>query len=351
MNLNENSGFQTLDAENMLAHIDMLPEQLLEAWKLGLKLPLPAMEPVEKIVVAGMGGSAIGADLLASFLSDKLSVPMNVHRDYGLPEYAKGRSTLVVVSSHSGNTEESLSALEQAEKNHCQVVCLSTGGKLQKKGEEKGYPVWLFKHNGQPRAAVGFSFGLLLALVTRLGLIPDPAAEVEDAVRVMTALQKKIRADVPLLSNPAKRLAGQLVGRHVTVFGSSFMAPVARRWKCQINEVAKTIASFEALPEADHNTLAGISNPQDQIQHELAIFLKAAADNPRNLLRVDKTREIFMLEGMGTDLFNAEGESRLAQMWSTILFGDYTAYYLAIAYDTDPTSIPPIMALKESMSR
>lgn len=141
-----------------------------------------------------------------------------------------------------------------------------------------------------------------------------------------------------------------MVGRHVTVFTSGFMAAVARRWKCQINEVAKAVASFEVLPEADHNTLAGICNPQVLMSTELAIFLKASADHPRNQLRVDKTREIMMLEGVGTDFFNAKGKSRMAQMWTTVLFGDYLAYYLAMAYHTDPTPIPPIVELKESMS-
>lgn len=349
MDLNESAKFSTLDRENMLAYIDELPQQLSQALKLGMAQPLTAMEPVERIIVSGMGGSAIGADLLASFLSDRLSVPMIVHRDYGLPEFARGTSTLVVVSSHSGNTEESLSAFEQAVKNHCQVVGICTGGKLQKKAEELGYAVWLFKHTGQPRSAVGYSFGLLLALFTRLGLVADLAAEVENTVKVMTALQEKIKIDVPVLGNPAKRLAGQMIGRHITIFGSGFMAPVARRWKCQINEVAKAVASFEALPEADHNTLAGTNNPHDQLAKELAIFLRASADHPRNLLRVDKTREILMLEGMGTDFFNAKGETRLAQMWSTILFGDYVSYYLAMAYDTDPTPIPPIAVLKETL--
>lgn len=350
MDLNENTRFASLDTEDMLAHIDSLPRQLLQAWNSGMLQPLPAMQPVDRIVVAGMGGSAIGADLLTAYLADRLHVPMNVHRDYCLPVYAQGKSTLVVISSHSGNTEESLSAFDQACANGCQVVAVCTGGKLQQRAAEKGIPTWLFQHNGQPRAAVGFSFGLLLALIVRLGLLPDVSAEVEDAVKVMTELQCKIKADIPVLSNPAKRLAGQLMGRHVTVFGSNFMAPVARRWKCQINEVAKAIASFEFLPEADHNTLAGVNHPEQQMEHEMALFLRASADHPRNIIRTDKTREILMLEGIGTDFFNAKGGTKLTQMWSTILFGDYMAYYLAICYDTDPTPIPAIVDLKESMS-
>ena len=197
---------------------------------------------------------------------------------------------------------------------------------------------------------MGYSFGLLLALLTRLGLVEDPSTEVEESFEVMKSLQSRITADVPVLKNPAKRLAGQMISRHVTIFGSGFFVPVARRWKTQINEVSKAVASFEALPEADHNTLAGIFNPDALLGQELAIFLKAKADHVRNQARVDATREIMMLQGVGTDFFNAKGESRMAQMWSAILFGDYVSYYLAMAYETDPTPIAPIADLKERMS-
>lgn len=350
MDLDNIEKFRILDDENMLAHIDGLPTQLQKASELGKELALPEMKPVSRIVVAGMGGSAIGADLLAACLSDRLTVPFYVHRDYDLPAFARGAETLVVISSHSGNTEEAISAFEQASKNGCQVVVITTGGRLSKLAEATGAVVWLFEHAGQPRTAVGFSFGLLLRLVERLGMVPDLSAEIDESLTQMQALQTRIRADVPVLGNSAKRLAGQMVGRHVTVFGSGFMAPVARRWKCQVNEVSKAVASFEALPEADHNTLAGIYNPQSLLGTELVIFLKASADHPRNQLRVEKTREIMMLEGVGTDLFNSKGESRMSQMWSTLLFGDYVSYYLAMAYATDPTPIPPIVELKEHMS-
>jgi glucose/mannose-6-phosphate isomerase len=350
MDLNDNKHFPQIDRSGMIEHINGLPQQLLTSWRTGLGLTIPEMSPVSSIVVAGMGGSAIGADLVASYLADRLQVPMVIHRDYGLPAFAHGRDSLVVISSHSGNTEESLSAYEQALRNRCQLVTISTGGQLHASASAAGLAAWKFNHSGQPRTAVGFSFGLLLALIVRMGLISDPAKEVEAAVGVMEEQQVKIKAELPVLSNPAKRLAGQLMGRHVTIFGSSFMVPVARRWKSQLNEVAKAMASFEAMPEADHNTLAGTCNPPALMGQELAIFLMAAADNERNQLRVEKTREIFMLEGVGTDFYRAKGDSRLAQMWSALLFGDYVSYYLALAYDNDPTPIPPIAALKEALS-
>jgi glucose/mannose-6-phosphate isomerase len=142
-----------------------------------------------------------------------------------------------------------------------------------------------------------------------------------------------------------------MVGRHITIFGSGFMAPVARRWKCQFNEVAKAIASFEVLPEADHNTLAGICNPAESFSKEFAVFLQASADLPKNQNRVEITRNIMMVEGLTTDLIKARGDTRMSQMWSTLLFGDYVSYYLAMAYGVDPTPIPPIIALKQAMSQ
>lgn len=350
MDLNDNEHFSDLDIENMLAHIEGLPSQLIEAWQLGHELPLPKFQSYRLIVLAGMGGSAIGGDLLAAYLSDKISIPLIIHRDYGLPAYAEGLETLVITSSHSGNTEEVLSAFEEGQSKGCQLIAVCTGGKLAAKALQAGVPLWKFSHFGQPRTAVGFSFGLLLALVTRLGLIPDPLNELRDAIEVMRELQLQIGAEIPVLKNPAKRHAGNMYGRRVTIFANGFLAPVARRWKTQLNEVAKAFASFEIIPEADHNTLTGICNPPEGISHELAYFIHARADHPRNLLRMEKTQHIMMLEGLCTDILKAKGDTRLAQIWSSLLFGDYLAYYLAIAYDTDPTPIPPIALLKEEMS-
>jgi len=351
MNLDDFEKFKSLDVDDMISHIKGLPAQLQSAWDLGLKLPLPKMSPVTRVVIAGMGGSAIGADLLASFLADRTTVPVIVHRDYGLPAFAFGKETLVVVSSHSGNTEESLSAFEEANRSGCQMLVITTGGRLLADAQSAGLPSWVFVHKGQPRAAVGFSFGLLLALFVRLGLVSDLANEVTDTVKLMRELAAEVAVEVPIRNNPAKRLAGQLVGRHTTIFGSGFMSPVARRWKCQFNEVAKSIASFEFLPEADHNTLAGIYFPESVFDEEIAIFLQASKDNVRNQKRVVETRQVMLEEGLNTDMFPARGDNRFSQMWTTILFGDYVSYYLAMLYDIDPTAINPISALKESMAK
>jgi len=350
--LDDFTAFKKLDPQNMLAEIDHLPDQLKSAWELGQAMPLPDVKNIQRIIIAGMGGSAIGADLVASAVYQTCTVPIFVHRDYGLPGFAKGNETLVVLSSHSGNTEETLDSFEKADKNQCNMVVISTGGELSKRAGEKHIPVWSFDHKGQPRAAVGFSFGLLLALLARLRLIPDPSTDLHEAVDAMKKSQAHLRADVPAVHNAAKRYAGQLMGRWVTVFGAGTFAPVARRFKTQINEVAKAGANFEFLPEADHNTLAGTAHPEEVLMpHTMALFLRSPSDHPRNRLRTELTKQAFMLEGINTDFLDARGDSLLANMWTLILFGDYMAYYLAIAYGVDPTPIQALVNFKEEMSR
>ena len=273
MNLDDIPSFKNLDPQNMLGEIDSLPGQLQSAWELGQQLPLPDSQGITRILISGMGGSAIGADLLAAYIAPDCQVPVIVHRDYDLPAWAHGPQTLVIASSHSGNTEETLAAFDAAVQAKCRLLAVCTGGELEQRAVAQHLPVWKFTHAGQPRAAVGFSFGLLLAAFARLGLIPDPEQELLEALAGMRSQQETLCADVPVAHNPAKRMAGQLVGRWVNVYGSGILAPVARRWKGQVNELAKAGAGFEFLPEADHNALAGLENPEVLMQ-TMTLFLR-----------------------------------------------------------------------------
>ena len=349
MNLDDHQTFPTFDPANILARIDGLPGQLESAWKLGQELPLPAWQDIRQVVISGMGGSAIGADLLAAYLAPTSHVPVFVHRDYDLPAFAHGPETLVIATSHSGNTEETLSSFERASENGCRCIALTTGGKLAQMAQQAGVPCWIFDHNGPPRTAVGYSFGLLLSAVTRLSLLSDPSDELSGAVAAMRKQQERLRADVPAVQNPAKRYAGQFMGRWVVVIGAEILAPVARRWKGQINEIAKAWSQLEMLPEADHNTLEGLLNPEDLMDHMLVLFLQAPSYHPRNQLRSELTRQSFMMQGINTDVVNAQGNTRLDHLWTALHFGDYTAYYLAMAYGVDPTPVEMMDSLKQTM--
>jgi len=349
MELNDIERFKEIDTNDMYGQISRLPSQLKQAWRMSLTLPLPFTGNIKNILIVGMGGSAIGGDLLKEYVQPYVRIPIVVHRDYYLPAWASDDNTLVIVASHSGNTEETLIAFNEALQNHCRILAISTGGRLAQDAQAENVPVWTFEHEGQPRAAVGFSFGLLLGLLVRLGLLEEQNPGIDQAVEAMLKQQDSLKADVPVNRNPAKRLAGQLVGRWVTVIGSGALAPVARRWKTQINEIAKCWSQFEILPEFDHNGILGTQNPAELLTNAMVLFLRAPSDHPRNRLRSDLTRQSLLVEGLNTDFIDAVGIDTLSHIWTCLHFGDYVAYYLAMAYGVDPTAIPAIEHLKTAL--
>lgn len=350
MNLDDTAAFKTLDAQNMYWHIDTLPDQLQTAWNIGQDKDLPEWDDIRQVLISGMGGSAIGADLLAAYAAPLCHVPVFVHRDYDLPAWAFGPETLVIASSHSGDTEETISSLARAADRGCRLIAVTTGGKIAQFAEDIKAPVWRFEHHGQPRAAVGFSFGLLLAIFARLHLLPDPQDELACAVQAMCNQQVSLRMDVPAARNPAKRMAGQLIGRIPVIFGAGLLAPVARRWKGQISEVAKAWGQFEFLPEADHNTLAGSLHPEELLSKLIVLFLDSASDHPRNRLRTAHTRQIFMADGLNSDQITAPDGPPLSNLWTLLHYGDYMAFYLAMAYGVDPTPVDALAHLKQALA-
>jgi glucose/mannose-6-phosphate isomerase len=349
MNLDDVNHFNELDSQGMLAEIDGLPSQLEKAWEIGQSANLPKMDDVRQVVVVGMGGSAIGGDLLAAYMAPTGMAQVTVWRGYDLPAYAAGKDTLVIASSHSGNTEETLSGYEQAKKSGVQLMAVTTGGELAKRAQADGVPLWTFDHPGQPRAAVGYSFGMLLGAAARLDLVPDPAADVAAAAAAMRAQQSSLTAEITAAKNPAKRMAGQLMERWPIIVGTQILSPVARRWRTQIAEVAKALAQFEELPEMDHNMLAGVENPEPRFGQTILIFLRCPSLHPRVLKRIEITRELFMVEGFNTDIIDSSGDKPLSHQWTSLHFGDYLSFYLAMAYETDPSPVRAIEGLKQRL--
>lgn len=349
MILDEPENFKNIDPSDMLGYINELPVQLQAAWELGQGYPLPEVGQVNRVVLAGMGGSAIGGDLLASFAMPMAKVPIMVWRNYDLPGFASDSRTLVIASSHSGNTEETLSAFDRAIEQGATVMAVTTGGILAEAATNAGAPVWRFEHDGQPRSAVGFSFGLLLSALSRMGFIEFAPDDLDETVAAMNDQMGTIGAEVPVTSNLAKRMAGQFMDRWPTIIGSEFLAPVARRWRTQIAEMPKAVAQFEELPEADHNMIEGVQHPESLFGPTMVVFLRSRLNHPRNLKRLEATRSILMVEGFNTDILEAQGQSRLAHQWTSLHLGDYVAYYLAMAYGIDPTPVPIMQDLKQRL--
>ena len=339
-----------LDPQDMRGQVARSPAQLRAAWTQTRTLTLPAAHrAAHAVAVLGMGGSAIGADLVAGIFGQRLSVPLLSVRDYELPAWV-GPQTLVLASSHSGATEETLSALETALTRHCPVVAVTTGGPLLEVARRAELPYLAFPAGGQPRAAIGYSVGLLMGLLERGGYLVLTDREVESAAEEAEHAAADCAAERPTVDNVAKQLAWSLVDRLAVVEAAGALAPVARRWKTQLNENAKSMAAFEALPEATHNAVVGYAHPEAAQERTFVIFLAARSEHPRNRLRAQLSAEVLDIAHVPHRTVEVPGEGPLAEAFHGIVVGDATSVYLASLYGEDPTPIEALSGIKARLA-
>ncbi len=343
--------FPEVDMHGTLAQMDEFPQQCAEGWRIAQDIRLPnGYGEVDQVVVCGLGGSGIGGELLRTLLLPECRVPVIVHRDYGVPAFVNKR-TLVLVCSHSGTTEEVLSAFGAAQRAGAAIACVTSGGTLEQRAKETGIPVFRYVFGGWPRAALGYSLMGQLGLVQAAGLLADQSAAVAEAVQVMTDWQAELTAHVPVERNVAKQMARSLYGRIAVVYGAEHLGEVARRWKGQINENSKSAAVSDLLPEANHNSVVGYELPAEQQRWLHYVLLDSSSYHPRVAPRIELTRELLEKGGIPCSVVKARGKSRLAQMLGVAHFVDYVSYFLAMLYETDPWSIASIQLVKEYMSK
>jgi glucose/mannose-6-phosphate isomerase len=350
IDLDDSSTYGKYDPEGMLARIKELPMQCWEAWEAIKAFKLPEdYRDIENVVILGMGGSAIGGDLVRSLVQGESRVPVIIHRDYGLPHFVSDR-TLIIASSYSGNTEETLSGFETAMRSGAKKVALTTGGKVKEIAEANGVPVFTIGYKAQPRAALGFSFLPTLGVLGKVGLLWDKDEDVDETVRVLKLLVARLAETVPAAENQAKQLARRLAGRLPVVYGAGFTSEVAHRWKTQINENAKAWAFYEVFPELNHNATVGFPMPPEIASGIEVLFLRSPLQNRRVKLRMEVTAELLDRAGVSYEYIDSEGESALAQMMSLVLLGDFTSYYLAVLYEQDPSPVAVIDFLKKRLA-
>jgi len=305
---------------------------------------------VNKVVVLGMGGSAIGGDLVRSLIESESQIQIVVCRDYDLPRWVDDR-TLVIASSYSGMTEETLSAFEQALDTPSKKLAITAGGKLKTFQESMGIPVISFEYKSQPRAALPFSFFLILGVLQKLNLILDKSQEVVETLVNLNGMAARINEKVPTTQNPAKKLARNLYGRLAVIYGAGITAEVAHRWKTQINENSKTMAFYEVFPELDHNSVVGYSFPEELTRQAFVIMLDSNLLHERTRLRFEITQKLLVQSGIYYRVLNAEDGGAMSQMLSLVLLGDYVSFYLAMLNQVNPTPVKPIDFLKDNLAR
>jgi glucose/mannose-6-phosphate isomerase len=296
-----------------------------------------------------MGGSAIGGDLVRGIWADRLRVPIEIVRGYDLPAWV-GPSTLVVASSYSGTTEETISAFEQAAARKAPAAIISTGGTLLEVARRAGLPHLAFPGGGQPRASVGYATTLLAGLLERAGVLDLPDGEVEAAAAAADARVAASAPEVPTIDNEAKRLAWTIVDRLPIIEAPGFLGAVARRWKTQLNENGKTTAAWEELPEATHNAVVGYPQPDTLKDHLIVVFLESEGDHERNRLRARLSRELLEAAGIANAVVSVTGEGRFGQALDAIVRGDFASTYLGALYGVDPTPVESISMLKAALA-
>jgi glucose/mannose-6-phosphate isomerase len=335
----------------MLKCLHEMPELCRQAWQMALDFELPRdYAEVSKVVVLGMGGSAIGGDLVRTLIASETRLPILVHRDYDLPAFVDNR-TLVIASSYSGNTEETLSAFEQALATEAKKLVITTGGKLKRLAENSGITIFTFSYKAQPRAALPFSFLPILGFLQQLDLMSDKSDYVAETVRVLERLSAKINETVPLSGNAAKQLAQKLYGHLPVIYGSGILSEVARRWKTQLNENSKAWAFHEVFPELNHNAVVGYQFPAELASKIVVVLLRSDLLPQRVLLRYEVTSQLLEQSGVIHQIVESEGESPISQTMSQVLFGDYVSYYLAMLYEIDPSPVETIAYLKEQLAK
>jgi glucose/mannose-6-phosphate isomerase len=339
------------DPEGMLNHLHRLPQLCQQAWQMALSFKLPTdYADIDKVLVLGMGGSAIGGDLAASLTQDEARLAIIVCRGYELPAFTDAR-TLVIASSYSGNTEETLASFEKALKTDAKKLAITTGGRLKTVAQKRDIPVFSFDYQAQPRAALPFSLLPVLCFLSRLGLISDKSPEVAEAVLVLEGLSSRIAEAVPHAQNQAKQLASRLHNRLPVVYGAGITSEVAHRWKTQLNENSKSWAFHEVFPELNHNAVVGYQFPEELATRIVVVLLRSALLAERVRLRYQITSQLLERAGVSYQIIDGEGQSPLSQVMSLVLFGDYTSYYLAMLYKIDPSPVKAIDFLKQQLAR
>ncbi len=341
-----------LDAQNMIPLTHEFPEQCRKALDIAMQFnpPTPRL-PIQNVVVTGLGGSAVGGDLLRVLVEDNGEVPLVVNRDYQMPAFVNDR-TFVIAASYSGNTEETLSAFEDAQDRGALLACITSGGELAQRAAHYGTPVAFIPKGQPPRSAMGYLFIPMLMAAHKVGVIRrDPTGDLQNAIALLEKAREQWNADVPFEKNPAKQLAAKLYGKLPIVYGSqAYSTVVAFRWKTQLNENTKIHAYSNGYPEMNHNEILGWVLAKQQVPNLAVVLLRDQMERPKIVARVETTRRLFARAADVHEVF-AEGQSLLARMLHAIYLGDWVSCYLALLYGVNPTDISYINLLKAVLEK
>jgi glucose/mannose-6-phosphate isomerase len=330
------------DISDALGVVEKQPAQLTHTYDTVFE----AKGDINNVVVGGMGGSGWPALYLNSW--PQLNVPFQVVSNYSIPRFVNDK-TLFIAASYSGNTEETLAALAQAEGRNAQIAVISSGGKLGDIAKEKGHPLFVIPKVSQPRMGTFYFLAAYLELFEKLGLVP--AGSRKELAETSDWLIERLKTWLPTSpssQNFAKRLAKEMVGKSVVIYAGPLLAPVALKWKICINENAKHVAWWNQFPEISHNEFIGWSS-QPLDKPYCTIDLTSNLDQPRIQKRFEVTGKMLSGKRPDPEVVEAQGETLLKQLLWTSVLGDFASIYLALLENVDPTPVELVERFKKAL--
>jgi glucose/mannose-6-phosphate isomerase len=338
---------ESLDKGRTLETLMDYPEHCRKAIRIAEEadLDIDRDRAFETIVFAGIGGSAIGGQLVRDWLLDRSTTPMFVSRGYDLPGFV-GEETLVFVISYSGNTEETISAFNHAISRKCQIISFTSGGILERLSEEKGIPVVKMPGGFRSRMALPYQLFTVATVLRRLGFVDESWGEVEEAINHIEKIQGTVAPIIPTEVNVAKQMAVSLRDQFPLVYGPQLHEGVVYRFSTQLNENSKVPSGSGTYPEIFHNIILG-SGARPSVLSPLALVIISDPTEKEGI--VDKVlhfKALFQREGGIVIEFKASGPGRLARMLSVIYTGDFVSVYLGLLYGHDPSSQRAIDEIK-----
>jgi glucose/mannose-6-phosphate isomerase len=338
-----------VDKSGMLNFSVNAAKHYREAAQIAEKINVDYPKP-DNIIVAGLGGSAIGGDLLKDWAKGQLKVPIEVSREYKLPAYAN-KKTLVFITSYSGDTEETLSSFLDALKRKCMIYCISSGGALLKYAKKLKVPYLQVSSGMPPRAALPYMLLPLLVYLEKAGLVKGLKEDLDEAFCLLEKVSEENAPEKPTNENFAKNTAQNIGESAPAVYGFGVYRGVAQRFKQQFNENSKSAAKWEYFPELNHNEVVGWEGRGEQCKWFSVIFIRDINEPVEIESRIETTKQI--MEKVGLVMFDLEvqGKSPLAKMLSTIVVGDFVSVYLAVLHGVDPTPVRTINILKDTLKQ
>lgn len=339
-----------IDKSNMLGHCTKTAQYCEEAVRLATQTRLPKKVQPRQILIAGMGGSGVGGEILRDWLRDDLSLPIEVCNDYTLPAHAN-KDTMVFAISYSGNTEETLSAFVDAIRRRCTVIAITSGGLLLSFSKRLCLPYITIPKRLPPRVALPYTFFPLPVVLNTIGVLPDLQVEIEKAIYNLRRTSEENSPGIPVEDNKAKRLALELEGTVPIVYGFRQYGSIAHRLKTQFNENSKVLSSYGIFPELNHNETVGWEASENLTKIFSVILIRDHDESAEVRHRIEMTKLHALRKAHKILEINATGETKLAKMLSVLHVGDLASVYLAILRNIDPTPVRTITTIKTEMKK